>query len=98
MAVTAITQALGLTHWKAAACIRVIGLAPTLPSGSGYFRSFELFFLNFGYAPADDVNLSVATLFPVTGDVLMLSVGAASVKKEFRYAMSPSHRSPRRRT
>ena len=48
----------------------------TLPSGSGYFRSFELFFLNFGYAPADDVNLSVATLFPVTGDVLMLSVGA----------------------
>ncbi len=47
----------------------------TLPAGDGYFRSFELFFLNYGYAITDDFNLSVGTLFPITGDFYMLSLG-----------------------
>jgi len=47
----------------------------TLPRGTGYFRSFELFFLNVGFAPTDDINLSFGTLFPVTGDFYLFSMG-----------------------
>lgn len=47
----------------------------TLPKGTGYFRSFELFFLNLGFSATDDLDFSVGTLFPVTTDVLMLSGG-----------------------
>lgn len=48
----------------------------TLPRGTGYFRSFELFFLNVGFAPGDNFNLSFGTLFPVTGDFYLFSAGA----------------------
>ncbi len=48
----------------------------TLPRGSHYFRDFELFFLNFGTAVNDDVNISVGTIFPVSADVALLSLGA----------------------
>ena len=47
----------------------------TLPRGSGYFRSFELIFMNMGFAPHDDLNLSFGTLFPISGDFYMLSAG-----------------------
>ena len=48
----------------------------TLPKGDAYFRDFELFFLNFGYSITDDLDLSIGTLFPISADVVMLSLGA----------------------
>ena len=48
----------------------------TLPAGSGYFRDFELFILNFGYAVTDELNLSVATLFPISTTWLGGAFGA----------------------
>jgi len=47
----------------------------TLSKGDAYFRDFELFFLNFGYAPSDRFNLSFGTLFPISGDLVMISIG-----------------------
>lgn len=47
----------------------------TLAKGDAYFRDFELFFLNFGYAFSDDFNVSFGTLFPISADVIMLSLG-----------------------
>lgn len=47
----------------------------TLPKGDAYFRDFELFILNFGWGVTDDLDLSMGTLFPISTDVLMLSVG-----------------------
>jgi len=48
----------------------------TLDRGDGYFRDFELFILNFGYAVSDAFDLSFGTLFPVSSEVLMISLGA----------------------
>lgn len=48
----------------------------TLPRGTAYFRDFELFVLNFGFGVTDALDLSLGTLFPFSGDVLMLSGGA----------------------
>ncbi len=48
----------------------------TLPTGANYFRDFELFFLNFGYGVSDRLNVSFATLFPITSTWLMGSGGA----------------------
>jgi len=47
----------------------------TLAKGDSYFRDFELFFLNYGASLSDDFNLSVGTLFPVSSEVLMISLG-----------------------
>ena len=47
----------------------------TLERGDFYFRDFELFFLNFGYALSDAFNLSVGTIFPISAEVAMISVG-----------------------
>lgn len=47
----------------------------TLPKGDAYFRDFELFFLNFGFGVTDNFDLSFGTLFPLSADVLMVSVG-----------------------
>jgi len=47
----------------------------TLARGDSYFRDFELFFLNYGAAVSDVLNLSVGTLFPVSSEVLMISLG-----------------------
>lgn len=47
----------------------------TLAKGDSYFRDFELFFLNYGASLADAFNLSVGTLFPVSSEVLMISLG-----------------------
>ncbi|MBK7703076.1 MAG: hypothetical protein IPI34_09420 [bacterium] len=47
----------------------------TLARGDSYFRDFELFFLNYGAAVSDALNLSVGTLFPVSSEVLMVSLG-----------------------
>jgi len=48
----------------------------TLPKGDAYFRDFELFLLNFGFGVTDALNLSFGTLFPVSSEVFMLSLGA----------------------
>jgi len=50
--------------------------AATLPKGDGYFRNFELFILNFGFGVTDALDISFATLFPVSSSALMLSGGA----------------------
>lgn len=47
----------------------------TFPKGTGYFRSFELLFLNVGFAPTNNLNLSFATLFPISSATGMLSAG-----------------------
>jgi len=48
----------------------------TLDKGDGYFRNYELFFLNFGVGVTDAFDVSLGTMFPVTSDILLLSVGA----------------------
>lgn len=54
----------------------LLGPTPeTLPRGTGYFRSFEVLILNCGLAPTDNLNLSLATLFPISSDFGMLSAG-----------------------
>jgi hypothetical protein len=54
----------------------MLGPTPeTLPAGTAYFRNFELFILNFGFAPSDILNLSIGTIFPVTSELRSLSVG-----------------------
>lgn len=54
----------------------LLGPTPeTLPKGTGYFRSFEILILNFGAAPMNNLNLSIATLFPVSSGLGMLSAG-----------------------
>ena len=47
----------------------------TLARGDSYFRDFELFILNFGLSVTDAFDLSIGTLFPVSSDVMMVSVG-----------------------
>ncbi len=47
----------------------------TLARGDSYFRNFELFFLNFGTAVTDEVDLSVGTLFPISSELLMITLG-----------------------
>ena len=48
----------------------------TLPKGDAYFRDFELFLLNVGFGATGNLDLSFGTLFPVSTDVFMLSMGA----------------------
>jgi hypothetical protein len=47
----------------------------TLAKGDSYFRDFELFILNYGASVAEGFDLSVGTLFPVSSEVLMISLG-----------------------
>jgi hypothetical protein len=44
--------------------------AYTMNKGSAYFADYELFFLNFTYAPTSVTHLGVFTLFPVTDEFL----------------------------
>lgn len=65
--------------WKTDPSENSILFAPTpatLPKGTAYFRSIELFLLNFGYAPTNFLNLSVGTLFPITDDFILFMAGA----------------------
>ena len=51
--------------------------AYTMPAGSTYFTDYELFFLNFTFAPTNRTHVGFFTLFPVTTDFLQtFSVGA----------------------
>lgn len=50
--------------------------AETLDAGDVYFRNFELFFINVGYAPSDAIDLSAGTLIPVSGDFVLGTLGA----------------------
>ena len=59
--------------------------AYTMPVGSTYFTDYELFFLNFTFAPTNRTHVGFFTLFPVTTDFLQtFSVGVKQnyVKKE----------------
>lgn len=50
--------------------------ASTMEKGSYYFSDYELFFLNFTFAPGPNTHLGAFTLFPVTTDFLeTFSVG-----------------------
>ena len=50
--------------------------AYTMPAGSTYFTDYELFFLNFTFAPTNRTHVGFFTLFPVTTDFLQtFSVG-----------------------
>lgn len=42
--------------------------AYTMEAGSGYFSDYELFLLNFTYAPTSQTHIGVMTLFPITKD------------------------------
>lgn len=56
--------------------ILLVPTPETLPKGAGYFRDFELFFLNFGLGVTDDLDISFATLFPVSSELIMFGAGA----------------------
>ncbi len=47
----------------------------TMEKGDGYFRNYELFFLNFGTSLSDEFDLSLGTMFPITGDLVFISIG-----------------------
>jgi hypothetical protein len=42
--------------------------AYTMNEGDAYFSDYELFFLNFTYAPTSRTHVGVMTLFPITND------------------------------
>lgn len=42
--------------------------AYTMPAKMSYFTDYELFFLNYTYAPTNTTHLSVFTMFPMTRD------------------------------
>jgi hypothetical protein len=44
--------------------------AYTMEKGSSYFSDYELFFLNFTYAPTSTTHVGLFTLFPVTSEFL----------------------------
>lgn len=47
----------------------------TVGKGDGYFRDFELLILNGGYGITENLDLSIATLFPIGGDWNFIAVG-----------------------
>ncbi|MCP4293355.1 MAG: hypothetical protein GY780_16135 [bacterium] len=47
----------------------------TLPKGDLYFRDFELFLLNFGYGVTDNFDVSFGTVFPISTEATLLTVG-----------------------
>jgi hypothetical protein len=47
----------------------------TMEKGDGYFRNYELFFLNFGTSLSDDFDLSFGTMFPISGELVFISMG-----------------------
>lgn len=47
----------------------------TLPKGDNYFRSFEVYIVNFGWAPTSSTNLSFMTHFPIASFMDFGSVG-----------------------
>lgn len=47
----------------------------TVGKGDGYFRDFELLILNGGYGITENLDLSLATLFPIGGDWYFIAVG-----------------------
>jgi hypothetical protein len=51
--------------------------AYTMEKGSSYFSDYELFFLNFAYAPTSSTHLGIFTLFPIAEGFLdFLTLGA----------------------
>ena len=64
--------------------------AYTMPAGSTYFTDYELFFLNFTFAPTNRTHVGLFTLFPITTDFLQtFSIGAKQnyfKKKNFESA------------
>lgn len=65
--------------WKSDPSANSILFTPTpatLPGGTGYFRSIELLILNFGYAPTDNFNVAVGTVFPISSEFVGLMGGA----------------------
>jgi hypothetical protein len=44
--------------------------AYTMEKGSAYFSDYELFFLNYTFAPTSTTHVGIFTLFPVTSDFL----------------------------
>jgi hypothetical protein len=44
--------------------------AYTMEKGSAYFTDYELFFLNYTYAPTSTTHVGLFTLFPITTDFL----------------------------
>ncbi|MBM4118882.1 hypothetical protein FJ251_14330 [bacterium] len=47
----------------------------TVGKGDAYFRNFELLILNGGYGITENLDLSIATLFPIGGDWNFIAVG-----------------------
>ncbi len=44
--------------------------AYTMEKGDSYFSDYELFFLNYTFAPSNSTHISVFTLFPITSDFI----------------------------
>ncbi len=59
----------------------IMPTAYTMQAGQSYFSNYELFFLNYSYAPTNTTHLSAFTLFPITSDfVETITLG---VKQQF---------------
>jgi len=50
----------------------------TLEKGDSYFRNFEIYFVNFGWAPTSSTNVSVMTHFPIAS---FMDFGALGLKQ-----------------
>jgi hypothetical protein len=55
--------------------ILLVPTPATVGRGSGYFRSFELLILNAGFGITDRLDLSLGTLFPISGEWNFLALG-----------------------
>ncbi len=76
--------------------ILLVPTPATVGRGSGYFRSFELLILNAGFGITDRLDLSVGTLFPISGEWNFIALGAkfAAVDRRtqpFGLALTGSH-------
>ncbi|MDO9576936.1 MAG: hypothetical protein Q7J16_03545 [Candidatus Cloacimonadales bacterium] len=55
--------------------------AYTMPRGSGYFSDYELFFINYSFAPTDRTIIGAFSLFPIVTD--FLDTFSISVKQNY---------------
>ena len=62
----------------------IIPSAETNPKNTGYLSNYELFYMNVGYVPVENLHLSVGFLFPITPE--FISEGPLSIGAKYRLA------------
>jgi hypothetical protein len=61
--------------------------AETNPKGTKYISSYELFYINTGYAPVENLHISLGFLFPIVPE--MITEGPVSIGVKYRTVTEP---------